>query len=89
MWNQNLCKKQDNQQNHLGQKELSKKAQGKSVVHLRNTDLKEVDLKYPSIEEQEKIGNYFKNLDNLLTLHQRELEKLQHLKKALLEKMFV
>jgi type I restriction enzyme, S subunit len=40
-------------------------------------------------EEQEKIGNYFKNLDNLLTLHQGELGKLKNLKKAMLEKMFV
>ena len=62
------------------QKELAKKAQGKSVVHLRNTDLKEIDLQYPSKEEQEKIGNYFKNLDNLLTLHQGELTKLKNLK---------
>jgi len=40
-------------------------------------------------EEQEKIGNYFKNLDKLLTLHQGELGKLKNLKKAMLEKMFV
>ena len=39
--------------------------------------------------EQEKIGNYFKNLDKLLTLHQGELGKLKNLKKAMLEKMFV
>ena len=42
-----------------------------------------------SLEEQEKIGEYFSNLDNLITLHQRELEKLKNLKKACLEKMFV
>ena len=39
--------------------------------------------------EQEKIGNYFLKLDNLITLHQRKLEKLQNIKKACLEKMFV
>ena len=39
--------------------------------------------------EQSKIGKYFLELDNLITLHQRELEKLQNLKKACLEKMFV
>ena len=42
-----------------------------------------------SIEEQKKIGIYFKNLDNLITLHQSELEKLQKIKKSLLERMFV
>ena len=40
-------------------------------------------------EEQEKIGVFFKLLDNLITLHQRKLEKLQNVKKAMLEKMFV
>ena len=39
--------------------------------------------------EQEKIGVFFKLLDNLITLHQRELEKLQNIKKSMLEKMFV
>ena len=40
-------------------------------------------------KEQEAIGAYFENLDNLITLHQRKYEKLQNLKKACLEKMFV
>ena len=39
--------------------------------------------------EQEKIGVFFKLLGNLITLHQRELEKLQNIKKSMLEKMFV
>ena len=42
-----------------------------------------------SQNEQAKIGEYFENLDNLITLHQRELEKLQNIKKSMLEKMFV
>ena len=42
-----------------------------------------------SADEQKQIGAYFKNLDTLITLHQRELEKLKNLKKACLEKMFV
>ncbi|MDD6587275.1 MAG: restriction endonuclease subunit S [Anaerobutyricum hallii] len=41
-----------------------------------------------SIEEQKEIGIYFKNLDNLITLHQRKLEKLKKLKKSMLENMF-
>ena len=43
----------------------------------------------PKMPEQTKIGGYFKHLDNLITLHQRKLEKLKNLKKACLEKMFV
>lgn len=41
-----------------------------------------------SIEEQQEIGIYFKNLDHLITLHQSKLEKLQKIKKSLLERMF-
>ena len=71
------------------QKSLAQKAQGKSVVHIHNSDLESIKISYPKMEEQEKIGRYFLNLDRLITLHQRELEKLKNLKKACLEKMFV
>ncbi|HOO06995.1 MAG TPA: restriction endonuclease subunit S [Ruminococcus sp.] len=71
------------------QKELSKRAQGKSVVHIHNSDLENVVLLYPKYEEQEKIGEYFSKLDSLITLHQRKLEKLRQIKKSMLEKMFV
>ena len=47
------------------------------------------EVSLPSLEEQRKIGKLFDTLDNLITLHQRELEKLKNLKKACLEKMFV
>ena len=70
------------------QKELSKRAQGKSVVHLRNSDLTKVDLLYPSSNEQNCICEFFKYLDNIITLHQRKLENLKNLKKGLLQKMF-
>jgi len=53
--------------------ELAKRAQGKSIVHLYNEDLKEIVISYPSIEEQTKISSMFENLDNLITLHQRKL----------------
>ena len=43
----------------------------------------------PSKPEQDKISDCFRSLDNLITLHQRKLEKLKILKKACLEKMFV
>jgi len=44
---------------------------------------------FPSRIEQESISAFFSVLDNLITLHQRELEKLQNIKKSMLEKMFV
>lgn len=70
------------------QREMSKRAQGKSVVHLHNSDLKEVNLLYPSLKEQKKIGTFFKQLDDTITLHQRELELLKETKKGFLQKMF-
>ena len=53
-------------------KELSRFAQGKSVVHLHNADLKNADISYPEGKEQQKIGQFFQSLDRLITLHQRE-----------------
>ena len=49
----------------------------------------EYDLFAPSKEEQQRIGRFLRGIDNLITLHQRELEKLQNIKKSMLEKMFV
>ena len=58
-----------------------------------NVSSKEIDsfeFVFPlNIEEQKKIGQYFANLDTLITLHQRELENLQNIKKFMLGKMFV
>lgn len=48
-----------------------------------------VGLNLPTIEEQKQIGTFLRNLDHLITLHQRKLEKLQNIKKSCLEKMFV
>ena len=71
------------------QKELIKRAQGKSVVHLRNNDLEKVVLHYPSMEEQRAIGAYFSNLDNLINFHQEKISRLETLKKKLLQDMFI
>ncbi|MGG0594605.1 restriction endonuclease subunit S [Bacillus altitudinis] len=70
------------------QKELSKKAQGKSVVHLHNSDLKEVNLYYPKKEEQVQIGNFFKQLDETIAFQQQELDTLKQTKQGFLQKMF-
>ena len=69
--------------------DMAKMAQGKSVVHLHNTDLEKIDLTFPCLEEQTQISRYFGAIDHLITLHQRKLEKLQAIKRSMLEKMFV
>jgi len=57
---------------------------------INKNEIAEVLVPYPEKRvEQEQIGMFFKNLENLITLHQRKYEKLQNLKKACLEKMFV
>lgn len=70
------------------QKELSKRAQGKSVVHLHNSDLQEVNLTFPMLTEQKEISSLFEKMDSVITLHQRKLEHLNLKKKALLQKFF-
>ena len=61
-----------------------------TVDSVRLEMISEMDIKKPpQISEQKQIAEFFANLDNLITLHQRELEKLQNIKKSMLEKMFV
>ena len=63
---------------------------GTSYPAINANDLAEIEVAAPSDEsEAQKIGTIFRSIDNLITLQQRELEKLQSTKKALLEKMFV
>lgn len=71
------------------QKELIKRAQGKSVVHLRTSDLMKVIVTMPQIEEQKKIGAFFQLLDYSITLFQREYDLLSKTKQSYLHKMFV
>ena len=62
---------------------------GSTFESLNSDNIKNADVLIPNAAEQKKIGQYFANLDNLITLHQRQLEKLKNIKSALLEKMFV
>lgn len=64
-------------------------AQGISRYNISKTKVMEMEVAFPSSQEQARIGAFFKHLDDLITLHQRKLEKLKNVKKALLEKMFV
>ena len=55
---------------------------------IHESDFLKIEITVPSVEEQRKIGAYFDQLDNLITLHQRKFEKLTNVKKSMLEKMF-
>jgi len=62
---------------------------GATINQITGYMFSKMEFKVPCLDEQKKIGEYFEKLDNLITLHQRELEKLQNIKKSMLEKMFV
>ena len=67
-----------------------KLAAGSTFESINSDAVKGAEIFVPQdIEEQNKIGDYFSNFDNLITLHQRELEKMKYIKKSMLEKMFV
>ena len=71
-------------------KEINTLLGGGTRQRISRGNLAEIVVPIPiKIKEQKKIGGYFSYLDNLITLHQRKLEKLQNIKKACLEKMFV
>lgn len=75
--------------NHGIKKQLSMAAEGTGQKVLAHAKFKNMVVDVPSQSEQEKIGTILEELDTLITLHQRKLEKLQNIKKSCLEKMFV
>ncbi|WP_064505213.1 restriction endonuclease subunit S [Bacillus atrophaeus] len=60
-----------------------------AIGNINKNALEEQTVLVPELEEQKKIGNFFKQLDDTITLHQRELDALKETKKAFLQKMFV
>jgi len=77
-------------QTNLSQMEITSFQTGSALKQLPKKRLGDITINYPSLmEEQIQIGNFFTNLDNLITLHQRKLDKLQALKQAYLSEMFV
>jgi len=71
-------------------KHIKELAATQAVPIINKTSFSNVEIIITmNLDEQEKIGTFFKELDNLITLHQRELTKLKNIKKSCLEKMFV
>lgn len=60
-----------------------------TIGNLSKSDLDEQEVFVPRDDEQQQIGTFFCNLNHIITLHQRKLEKLKNIKKTCLEKMFV
>ena len=73
----------------ISQSDIESLLVGGSRAKLNAETLMSIEFKLPCLQEQYRIGEYLAQLDHLITLHQRELEKLQNIKKSMLEKMFV
>ncbi|MYU75270.1 restriction endonuclease subunit S [Ligilactobacillus salivarius] len=67
---------------------LAKVAQGNSIVHLYNNNLKKVNIYFPNIVEQNKIGNILNSISNCINLHEDYLQLLYDFRSFLLQKMF-
>ena len=74
--------------NSLERKDYTQYNTGMAMPKLNKETCKKIPILCPGFEEQKKIGDYFRNLDNLIALHQRKLEKLKEYKKGMLQKMF-
>lgn len=68
---------------------IIKKSQGNTQIYVNWSAISQLTYYIPEIEEQEKIGLYFKNLDNRITLHQHKIDQLQALKKFMLQNLFI
>ena len=73
----------------ISQSDIESLLVGGGRAKLNAETLMSIEFRLPCLQEQYRIGEYLTQLDHLITLHQRELEKLQSIKKSLLEKMFV
>ncbi|MCZ0794688.1 restriction endonuclease subunit S [Lactobacillus delbrueckii] len=69
--------------------DMARRAQGKSIVHLHNADLKHISLKTPNLSEQKRISKIFEVFDQTITLHDQKLSLLKRVKQTLLQKMFI
>nr|WP_314610942.1 restriction endonuclease subunit S [uncultured Lachnoanaerobaculum sp.] len=78
-------------QSEYVKKELANRTLKTAIpMKINKDEIGKVDVMLPiSVQEQNKIGEYFRNIDHLITLHQSKLEKLQKIKKSMLECMFI
>ena len=70
-------------------RQIMSQATDSANKNISQTVLSNLEFYLPGRDEQEAVGTFFANLDALITLHQRKLEKLQAIKRSMLEKMFV
>lgn len=76
-------------QTNNSKKKLGSITTGNTIKHILASEMKKFMVDTPVYEEQTQIGTFFKQLDDTIALHQRELDALKETKKAFLQKMFV
>lgn len=74
--------------NHKQKWNIAKKAQGKSVVHITTDTLKNLNITFPSLAEQQKIADFLSTYDKKIQLQRGRVESLERRKKGLLQKVF-
>ena len=75
-------------QTEKAKKKIENITTGNTIKHILASDMREFEVDVPKYEEQKVIAGYFRKLDNLITLHQRKLEKLKELRKGVMKKLF-
>ena len=75
-------------ESELWSEKMKRMAASGTMQIVNKTEFSELDTMVPSLDEQKIIGLYFRNLDHLITLHQRKCDELQELKKYMLQNMF-
>ena len=68
---------------------IKQNTNGTTMVHVTKGNMEQRDFQFPGLNEQQKIGSFFKQLDKTIALHQRKLDLLKEQKKGFLQKMFV
>ena len=88
-----LRTKQENENNFicnsLERKDYTQYNTGMAMPKLNKETCKKIPILCPGFEEQKKIGDYFRSLDNLITLHQQKCDELRNIKKFMLQNMFI
>ena len=75
--------------NSLERKDYKQYNSGMAMPKLNQEVCRSIPISCPSFGEQKKIGDYFRNLDNLITLHQRKCDTYKKFKKSMMQKMFL
>ena len=68
---------------------ISSGARMDGLLNIGYNEFMGIQMLFPSVEEQKQISNYFRNLDTLITLHQRKCDELKKMKKYMLQNMFI